>query len=440
MAKKLNFMIVGTFDVDNYGDCIFPDVFHFNMKKRFPDFDINLDLFSPYANVANIGNYSSVKALPGTIEECKKLEDYDCQVLVGGEVLQSGHHPKSMYCNIPVNTMSAGMRLWMVPMLIKYFKGTPSIYNGLGIGRLENGSVAGLAKVLELADYASFRDQHSKDKLKSYGLNVDTKVVTDSVFTLKNMFSDEQWKQYANEVLPAGCSDYIVVQPRLKYLNFNHMDWFNSVEQICKKHNKNVLLLPICYHHSDHVAIPSIQKELETRGLKVHAIPDFIKTHQTAAVISQGHGYIGTSLHGTISSISFSKPTAVLAPKGGKYDGVLKEYGVHDAVTDTPASLVECFDYSYNLDREELSNRACNLADEQFDQIAATLTSDQPHNRISEEDFAVLNKSIEFDQKHYERNPKDKTLRSVFMVIRNNTALYNLYERFSAYKNRHKGL
>ena len=77
-------MVVGTFDVDNYGDCIFPDVLACQLSKRFPSTKIEFDLYSPHAEVARIGTYSVVKELPGKQGEVATLPRYDVAILAGG--------------------------------------------------------------------------------------------------------------------------------------------------------------------------------------------------------------------------------------------------------------------------------------------------------------------------------------------------------------------
>jgi len=442
MKEQLRILISGTFDVNNYGDCLFPDVLLFQLRKRMPDKEITYDLFSPYPITANIGNYDNVLELPGTPEECKKLRGYDCQILAGGEVLQAGHGPKSLYCKIPIGTMSAGMRLWMVPTLLKLYNNTPSIMNGVGVGKLSTEIASGLASAITISDNASLRDANSLKKIRSYCPDFSCPVKTDSVFTIKDLKTEYEWLNRAKTVLPKNCEpgSYIVVQPRLQYLAGNTEAWAENVVKIANTMESDILLLPICYHHSDHAAIDGILKAFKGRGKQLHYIKEFIKTDQTAAVISQSNGYTGTSLHGTITAIAFEKAIAVLAPKGGKYDGVLEQIGAEACVTEQADQLHETFSLSLEKNRQTIAKRAYEIAHAMFDEISEILTQRASHSSeyhtVNDTQKDQIMKAIEHDMSHYKRHPSDKIYQKIFSSIRDNPFLYNAYEKFSALKKR----
>lgn len=433
-------MVVGTFDVDNYGDCIFPDVLACQLSKRFPSTKIEFDLYSPHAEVARIGTYSVVKELPGKQGEVATLPRYDVAILAGGEVLQSGHHPKSMYCRIAPGTMSAGMRLWMVPALVGIQQSIPCVYNGVGVGNIEQEAVEGLREVVSLSGFATLRDENSLSKLRKVDAGFDMPIGTDSVFTIKDLYTDDEWQASAREVLPAGVEldQYLVVQPRLDYTNSDFSSWAEQIYKIASELDVPVLLLPICYHHSDHLAIPAISNVLMQLGLEVFSISQFIKTNQTAAVLSQSAGYVGTSLHGTITSVAFAKPIAILAKLNGKYDGVLRNIGVEGVVTEKISGMYESFCISRDMDRIEISDRAYAMASTAFDEIGRVISA-PPALRVNDAlvSQSVLN-SIEYDVTHYSRRKLDVFIRRLFILIRGNGALYGLYEKVSSFKNRRR--
>lgn len=433
-------MVVGTFDVDNYGDCIFPDVLACQLSKRFSGQEIEFDLYSPHSNVAEIGSYSIVKELPGSEEDVYDLPRYDVAILAGGEVLQSGHHPKSMYCRIAPGTMSAGMRLWMVPALAGQAQSIPYIYNGVGVGNIDPNVVEGLKDVVVHSGFATLRDENSLRKLQKVDGSFSMPIGTDSVFTIRDLYTESEWRSIAKEVLPAGLdlNAYLVVQPRLDYINSDLSSWADQICKIAKEVDKPVLLLPICYHHSDHLAIPSISNSLKQLGIEVFGISRFIKTSQTAAILSQSCGYVGTSLHGTITSVSFGKPISILAKLNGKYDGVLNNLGVRGVVSEKISGMYDSFCQSKNMARTDIADRAYTIASEAFDEIANLISNSQESApEVYSLPESVL-RSINYDLAHYERRKIDRLVRRIFIFIRGNVFLYGLYERISSFKNRRK--
>ena len=79
--------LFGTFDVDNYGDCLFPLIVKHLLTKRLGE--ITLYPFSPTNRLPRIANYSRVY---GYNELSKVLHaPPDCFVIGGGELLSILH-------------------------------------------------------------------------------------------------------------------------------------------------------------------------------------------------------------------------------------------------------------------------------------------------------------------------------------------------------------
>ena len=85
MKKKYHIAITGTFDVENYGDLMFPVVFEKAMKKRGLNFD--LFLFSPSRTAKKaLDNRTTVYSFQ-EFEELHKKHHFDALIVGGGAII-----------------------------------------------------------------------------------------------------------------------------------------------------------------------------------------------------------------------------------------------------------------------------------------------------------------------------------------------------------------
>jgi len=431
---NMKVMVVGTFDVDNYGDCIFPDIVQNELKKRLED--VEFQFYSPTSKKARIGNYKEVRQLPGTIDECKNI-DCDSVILAGGEVLTQGHNHKDLYCVLPPNTMSAGMRLWMTPALIKLFKNVPFVINAVGIGSIDDEVKTGLNAALTLADFKLVRDQLSYDFLNNNGCKVNIGI--DCGFLIPRLHSIHEWEQIAKNVIPENLSQqsYLAVQIHMSYIQgVNFEVWVRAVVEIAETANLSIVLMPICYHHSDLVTLHKCYLKIKKFFKHVYLIDKFLKTDEIASIIFNSGGYCGSSLHGAITSIAFNRPLAVLTPKMPyKHDGVLRTVGIEGVVTTRCEELPEAFIKSLSLNLSNAAFTGVENADAAFDQIASIIKTPLIPTEINESDWIHLKKAIYFDSSYYNNKPFYLFLRFIFSIIRTNVKLNGYYDTFSSWKN-----
>ena len=427
----MKIMVVGTFDVDNYGDCLFPDVLKNELQCRMEN--VETVLFSPTPRVSKLGNYDKVEQLPGTLKECEniKYNSYDVIILAGGEVLQNGHAPNGLYCMIPPNSMSAGMRLWMTPAILKAKREVHYIVNAVGVGGIDNNVKEGLSAALQLSDYKSVREEYSAAFLKKIGC--ETQVGIDSAFALPRLFEKQKWETIAERVLPSGLElgSYLVVHASIQYIAKKFADWCKAIKNVATLANLPVLLLPICYHHSDRVTLYKASRVLKGLGVNVKLITKYLKTTETAAIIACSSGFCGTSLHGAISSVAFEKPTAVFVKRiPGKHDGVLKNLGMSANVTTNLEDLSHVFKNSLKSDRHMFAQKGMEGAMQGFDVIMETIKKPASNNIVDKDQWEDMVHAIEIDSL-YHMGLKSTLTRPFYKIIRSNPYLNELYDAFS---------
>ncbi len=79
--KKIKIAFTGVFDIDNFGDHLFPIIFENSLRKR--KIDVELFLFSPYESTQGFGIAKKVYSIR-EMEKLHKINKFDAIVVGGG--------------------------------------------------------------------------------------------------------------------------------------------------------------------------------------------------------------------------------------------------------------------------------------------------------------------------------------------------------------------
>ncbi len=412
--------LIGTFDVDNYGDCLFPELYIHELKKRIDD--VEFTLFSPTDKKAKILSFEKINALPEKLEFSTDLEN-DASLLIGGETITLGH---SMGTYIfPLDTLSASLRLWMPALFQCVQTQQPFMTHSVGINAIPEQHLEDVLKLLGLASHISVRDEFSSKKLTDAG--IASTVDVDPVFCLKNMLPPAEWKKRAFSILPEGYRDenYLIVQISAPYLKQNVKHWANEMARIAKKNNLKVVLLPICHFLHDGIVLESAKNHIEKSGVEVCLISDRINVKDTAAVFSQAYGYCGSSLHGAVTAVAFEKKLAVLGhTETGKHAGVMRAISLVDVTTTKIENLEACLNSSKEYDMSRILSSAIENAEKGLDQLAERLQN--PKKKEEKLGMLEFQKLIACDRATITTFTQ-KVKRAIFVIFKNGKYTHNLY-------------
>jgi len=299
--KKLKIGLFGTFEVDNYGDILFPVIFEKEIKKR--GIKCQIYLFSPTAGYLKYDNrpvYSVRDDLPNV--------DLDFYIIGGGDIIR--------FDNTPVYSLErlgfpAYYYCWVIPTLYAVIKNKPIIWNAPGVPFEFSDVQNDLARIVtDASTYVSVRDEFSKRRLKLSGVESEIKVVPDTVFLLAKYLPKEVLKNDFNRI-----EKKLKIERDNPFLAFHTFRWFingeyslvaNMLREIKYKYNLQIILLPIRYiNNDDNEVIKQISNacpgEFIYTAYNLHPI-------ETAAVISNANFFIGASLHGTITALNYGIP------------------------------------------------------------------------------------------------------------------------------------
>lgn len=188
-------------------------------------------------------------------------------------------------------------------------------YNALGGSRLLNKKKFNrrTVNILSSVDYFSVRDLDTSRALEKNAIKHF--LCPDTAILMSEVFSEK----YIQEHLSVSTEDF-----NDKYIFFqgNYKLWNNSekdiAQQLCELHKKTGHKLCLCpigtaLGHLDQVALKNISKEFDkTVSFKLIENPNIF---DIMWLIKHSQIYIGSSLHGTITAMSFGVPFVGYGPR-----------------------------------------------------------------------------------------------------------------------------
>ncbi|RST74171.1 polysaccharide pyruvyl transferase family protein [Siminovitchia acidinfaciens] len=341
--------LLGAFDRFNYGDLLFPIILEKYLKE-------NLKIQCEFEYYGLI--QSDLTSLGGkktnAIDELylnNAFKKDDCLILVGGEMLGATWY-QMILCLIESKFLSFSYKVakkltsekrvsnflqkkmnvpnslpWVInpenfdaPVKVMY-----NAVGGSSIPALHNSEKHYLSQAMERAKYISVRDKISKDNLENASVNKrKIKEFPDSAIIMSDMFQKEQLPTKFNKEALNWLNKnkpYLVFQ-------VNNDIGKNKVNLIGKQlldiHNKTgfeIVLLPIgtAANHEDHIPLKKIYDYLGRPSFVF--LPQKENIYEIMGLIAYSQIYIGTSLHGAITALSYNVP--------------------HLAFTDTITKLIE---------------------------------------------------------------------------------------------------
>lgn len=329
MKKKI--ALFGPHDRFNYGDLLFAIMLEHGLNKISPNsFD-----FTKYSIVdADFTAKGGFKTF--AYKRLKKdinSKNIDTVIVAGGESLRADWNGLYSFIS-PIY-----FKIFRHPRIpnffkknewVKYFLGgvsdNPFLVNKSDFGNNINviyNSVGGgtnLSKdrleILESGDYLSFRENKSfqfvKDNLseKDVFLVPDSAIIMDDIYPKADFLSSEKIPLEIKEILK---SKYVFFQIS-KYKNDNKLaEIAQQLKSLAETNGVKIVLCPIgtAKGHEDHVPLEEIYQNIKEHSILIKDVSvDIIM-----ALIAYSQLYIGNSLHGIITAMSYRLPYVALNKK-----------------------------------------------------------------------------------------------------------------------------
>ncbi|WP_370793960.1 polysaccharide pyruvyl transferase family protein [Bacteroides stercorirosoris] len=218
-------------------------------------------------------------------------------------------------------------------------------YNSLGGSNLTEKDITTCSqRILGEVDYISVRDENSYDLLNRLNIKVnlcpDSAILMSDIFTFDVLESKITTSVY--EYIKRYCGNYIVFQIN-KNIGMTHIDEICALlKSIIATCNLNICLCPVGFAlgHDDPVALSAIYKKMNNDMIEL--MTD-ISIWDIMSLISSSRLFIGSSLHGVVTAMSYSIPYIGLkVPKTLKY---IRTWGIRSEIT-----CSEKIDIKHNID------------------------------------------------------------------------------------------
>ena len=274
----------GTFDVDNYGDLLFPYI----ARYRLSGYEL--------VHVSPTNSKTSfLDSLPVISYKQSLNEKFDAVLVGGGNIIHAGNTLLNNYKNV---SGFAYPYLWMGAARIANKQKIPLIFNAPGIMSTYHGLIERklYKEVFSLSSYLSFREYESAQIASSIILK-NIEIVPDTAFDISNMWpidGDEKGK-------------YIIVNLNQRY----HQPIKNTVEfllKLKKRLNQPIKLIIIGGCHGDHEFARNVQKEAKGEV----EIIETMSIKSMAHLIGKASYFLGSSLHGFITALTYGTPALLV--------------------------------------------------------------------------------------------------------------------------------
>lgn len=346
--KKI--VVIGAFDRYNYGDNLMPILFELFLKEFYPEIISSYEIVYSALTDSDLTKYKAKKTIAMYKALDKKNESVHSIISIGGEVLCASSSTLFLHMNntkknknFVVFLRKHKMKV-LADLFCKHFYKLPweypyippkddsrlTAFNTVGGGMpkrsLRNFNVyfSGVVERLANADYLSVRDKRGVSSLKNFS---NPKLYPDSAIVMADFITDDfllnECKEDINQLMK---KNYICFQAAPKKSDASAEEWVNILKKLSQKYNLDIVLCPIGYAngHDDF----SFLKEIKDKSSGDFTLLYELNLWEILSTIKNSKIFLGTSLHGVITALSFSVPYVGLNPKVDKLNSFLKEWGI----------------------------------------------------------------------------------------------------------------
>lgn len=400
---KFNIAICGTFNIDNYGDVLFPEIFKRAMQQRGLDFE--LFLISPANTCENTLCPNAKVYSIDMLDYLHKSYGLDAIVIGGGALV----HYNKIPVKLPNDSFFSDYNIydsWYTPIEfaarnnIKVLFNLPQIPYEIPLCLKEVTKAA-----FAVADYICFRDKVSAQYLRAiYDENSpEINVYPDSVCCIAQLFSPKELASLRKSVLPFE-DKYAVVQFNAQKSPKEDEKLFEVIKSLEKRQYK-IVFLPLGYTHNDDNVLSDYNRKYGNIG---YMPENKLNIFEMTAILSGCSVYIGSSFHGAIVSMSFGALAVsynYIFPKT-KNREVFSMYKVENFIAESADDISKILDdyfcgkLSFNPDTNGVAKCTQEHFDRLFDYIKSSRSCQNTSAKLHSSLFELLPLSVILSEKN----------------------------------------
>lgn len=363
---------IGTFDVESYGDLLFPLV----LEKRMAEVCIDCIHVSPKRSQLvwqDCRRTISISDIPEIVASVNAV------VLGGGHIVRA--HPTSLpfYLTGGCDGLTSYPSLWLGAAELAISRGLPLCWNAPGVPRRFSTRCGRLVRwACSTVEYLAVRDLRSRDLLRAAGVERPIHVVPDTALEVSRLWSNREIDSaYKDAFARRGLripERSMAVHVKARYVS-EPMDILAArIDRIAKKLNLVPILIAMSPCHGDADLQHLIAKQMTTSPLLVEPT----SLCEVAACIGRSQLYIGSSLHGAITAISFKVSAVVVADEDAagfaKFSGFLEQIGLTEILCKSWNHAERCVGSIQRMNQQNIAvELAWSILDDHWTRLKAAV-------------------------------------------------------------------
>ena len=213
------------------------------------------------------------------------------------------------------------------------------VYNALGGSRLLDSNILQsqkVQKILSSVDVLSVRDDDTSNALSQY--NIKNYICPDTAIIMSDVFTEDELRKHLSIKVHDFDHEYIFFQGNLETWKAKYELAAQQLDGLYKKTGNKICLCPIgtALGHGDDVALSHISENIHDK--KSYMLISNPNIYDIMWLIKHSQMYVGTSLHGVITAMSFGVPFVGYGSKKQKV--FIKKWAKGDSHIATPDNLV----------------------------------------------------------------------------------------------------
>lgn len=333
---------LGTFDVANYGDLLFPAVLEHRLREGMVG---SLEIL----HCSPLGGQPVWQGAPPTLSlaELEPCGPFDAVILGGGHLVHALPTRLPAYQTDDLLRCTAYPALWLAAARIAKRDGARLIWNAPGVPRsLSRQAAKLLLAATAHVDYLAVRDEASAEHLRNSGVESRIHVVPDTALDVGRLWtSDELRREYESlfdrrERSIPECT--IAVHVKERYLREPIESLAARLDSYCAARQATAILLALGPCHGDDELVRRLGMAMRTRPVVVDS-PRSLR--EVTACLAHCDAYLGSSLHGLIAASAFGRPAWCIASERSagprKFSGFLRHIAASEQLVASWSEAIE---------------------------------------------------------------------------------------------------
>lgn len=377
-TRPTSVAVWGTFDVDNYGDHLFPRIARRELTARIAG--VTVDAFSPFGwdHPTRLDDRYGPPVRPLGERSDQRLDEladaYDAVLVGGGELLHLNDPlMTNFYGADPERVQAIAPSGWFLEALgPARERRCPVLWHAVGVPfELDAEQSARVRNAVDHRTHLTVRDPHSAARLRAAGVVGDVDVVPDSALLVDRLFPTSELDARIARLRAAGSfpEGPALVLQGCDLLVPHAAPIAAALAPVLADREVEPVLLETGRCRKDGEFADALGRAL---GGRVRRVPASAEVADIVAVLANGAAVVGSSLHAAVTALSFRRPFVVMnLGNESKLDGFGRQTGFEKHVITTTDDLAGVLDVVRTQPPSEVRVAALHAAvDRHFDRLA----------------------------------------------------------------------